>query len=316
MLYIFIGILSGFLWGLNDVYTNLLSSHIEMQFVSIIIIFALTLAFLQDFSSSLMLFCYHKSKGNIKVNISLSKPIFKYIFIAAIFAGPCGMVCGIMGITYAGPVYASVVTSCYPVIAMLLSIILLNLKPTKLRIFGVILTILSMILISIEGMALGKVTHIGTGLIFAAIAMFGWGLESVLVSMSSSKSNLSPSWLLCMRQTVSATSYLILLVLFVIFHYSEVIYVMRSLNDSFLIIACVVSALLSYVTYYNTIRNIGPSVGTVFNSTFIFWAAVISAFLGISNLGISFWYLAICLVIGIMFSVYEPKSLKLYLKRA
>ena len=305
MWYLFVGILSGLLWGLNDVYTNILSSHVLVQPVCIVIIFALLLAFFQDFSSFLAIIFYHRVKGEFRSKVIKSGIVFKYILIAAIFAGPLGMVCGIMGITYAGPVYASVITACYPACAMILSIRLLGAKPNKIKIVGVFLTIFAMVCISIDGLSIGGESHLLIGMFFALIAMIGWGLESVLVSKVSIESDFAPSWLLGMRQMISSFSYLVILLLFVIFNYTDVVYVCSSISDIWLILACIVSALFSYITYYNTIRNIGASLGTIFNSTFIFWAALISAAFGITRLSEVFWYLAILLVFGIFLSFYN-----------
>jgi drug/metabolite transporter (DMT)-like permease len=308
-MYLFIGVLSGLLWGINDVFTNILSSHILVQPVCVVIIFALLLAFFQDFSSFLAIMLYHKSLGGFQGKVARSRVVFKYIFIAAIFAGPLGMVCGIMGITYAGPVYASVITACYPACAMILSIRLLGVKPNNTKIAGVFLTILAMVCISIDGLSIGGEPHLLIGMFFALIAMIGWGLESVLVSKVSLGSDFSPSWLLGMRQMISSLSYLLILLLFFMYDFTDVAYVFSSINSIWLVLACIVSALFSYITYYNTIRNIGASLGTIFNSTFIFWAALISALLGITRLGEAFWYLAILLIFGVFLSFYDKNTL-------
>jgi drug/metabolite transporter (DMT)-like permease len=307
MIGLLIGVISGFLWGLNDVFTNLLSLHVQIEDVHTVIIFALFLALLQDLFSCFGIMNYHKIQGEFKSKLNQSKVIFWIILIAAICAGPLGMVAGIMGITYAGPVYAGVITACYPVVALILAIKILGIKPTKLKVFGIILSIIAVMSISIEGLDAGRRPEVLLGMGFAVIAMFGWGLESVMFALASEKVSLKPSWILGIRQMVSATSYLIILVIYLAINGDEVLSVVSQMNVWWLLFACIVSASFSYLTYYNAIKKIGPSLGTVFNATFIFWAAIISASIGISVLSEFFWVWAVLLIMGIFLSTREGK---------
>ena len=307
MIGLLIGVISGFLWGLNDVFTNLLSLHIHIDGVHTVIIFALFLAFLQDAFSCAGIMSYHKIQGEFKAKLNQSKVIFWVILIAAICAGPLGMVAGIMGITYAGPVYAGVITACYPVVALILAIKILGIKPTKLKVFGIVLSIVAVMSISIEGLDAGRHPELLLGMGFAVIAMFGWGLESVMFALASEKSSLKPSWILGIRQMVSATSYLIILAIYLAINGGEVLSVVSQMNVWWLVFACIISASFSYLTYYNAIKKIGPSLGTVFNATFIFWAAIISASIGISVLNEFFWVWAVLLIMGIFLSTREGK---------
>jgi drug/metabolite transporter (DMT)-like permease len=302
-----IGVIPAFLWGLNDVFTNLLSLHIQIEDVYTVVIFALFLAFLQDAFSCAGIMSYHKIQGGFTSKIKQSKVIFWIILIAAICAGPLGMVAGIMGITYAGPVYAGVITACYPVVALVLAIKVLGINPTKLKVFGIILSIIAVMSISIEGLDAGRHPELLLGMGFAVVAMFGWGLESVMFALASEKVSLKPSWILGIRQMFSAISYLIILAVYFAINKNEVLSVVLQMNVWWLVFACVISASFSYLAYYNAIKKIGPSLGTVFNATFVFWAAIISASIGISVLSEFFWVWAILLIMGIFLSTREGK---------
>ncbi|MFZ9034559.1 MAG: DMT family transporter [Francisellaceae bacterium] len=302
---IIIGVLSGLLWGLNDVFTNIYSQMALSSSTTIaIIVFALFLSLMQDAFSSTAIFSYHASRKqfNTHLRATSAKSIWLLV-LAAICAGPLGMVAGIAGIAYAGPIYAGVVTSCYPVVALILSILFLRERPTRIKIIGIILSVIAVIFISIAGERSG-IENITIGLIFAACAMLGWGMESVLFSLAAKCSDGAPSWLLAIRQSASALSYIILLVVFTLYAPAVVQTVLLQLFVPMLIAACVISASTSYLAYYHAIKRIGASLGTTFNASFIFWAGIFSILFNIASIHLSFVLWGAMLILGIYFATY------------
>lgn len=285
-----IGIISGFLWGLNDVLvkeTSIFTGH-SLDIIHNLIIFSLALAFMQDGLSCIGLSSYHRLRSNFSTKLSSAKKVFLIMAIAGIFAGPLGMVAGIMGIAYAGPVYAGVITSCYPVVALILSALIIRERVTLLKLLGIILSVIAVIFISIQGEE-SHTTNITLGLLFSLTAMFGWGAESVLFAYAYKRTLLEPSFLLALRQFSSACCSLILLLIYCVFSWPEVINILWKMEAPVLILGCALSAMFSYVTYYNAIKYLGPSLATVFNASFIFWAAVISFILQIEAVYWTFW---------------------------
>ena len=286
------------MWGLNDVFTKIISSTQALTSILLVCIFSLTLAWFQDTFSALSIFSYKTFKHNFSQAFKQSQPGWKYLLIAAIFAGPLGMVAGIIGIDFAGPVYAGTITSCYPIVTLFFSMILLGEKLSLKRFIGVLLAVTATILISV----LGEKAHIkflNLGIIFASIAAIGWGLESVLLSLAFNKTQSNMALLLGIRQCFSSCAYcIILLVLFVMgFHYWSLIESILWQPD-FLII-CIVTAFLSYMAYYYFIKFVGASIGTLFNATFIFWAAFFSEVMNIETTSRYFWLVACLLVVGL-----------------
>ncbi len=300
---IIIGIISGMLWGLNDVLTNIYSEQALFSTATFaVLVFALALSLMQDSFSCLGIFVYHHIRGSLIKNWrKTTLQNFWPLVIAAICAGPLGMVAGIMGIAYAGPVYAGVVTSCYPVIALLFAMILLREKPTKVKVVGIILSVIAVMFISITGVRSGA-EHILIGLIFASCAMIGWGMESILFSIAQKSSTQDVSWLLAIRQSASALSYLLILIILLIVDYVQTWQVMSHLFLPLLMIGCVLSASSSYLAYYHAIKRIGASLGTTFNASFIFWAGIFSVIFNITHVEHSFVVWSIMLIIGIYFA--------------
>ena len=296
---IFIGVLSGLFWGLNDVFTNIYSHTALSSFKTlVVVIFALSLSLMQDAFSCIGIFSYHKVKGSFRANWEKPKKVYLLLLIAAICAGPLGMVAGIAGIAYAGPVYAGVVTSCYPIAALILAVIFLRERPARLKLVGIMLSVIAVIFISVAGERSG-ISNISVGLLFAACAMLGWGMESVLFSLASHRATHDTSWLLAIRQFCSAVSYFILLLVIAFFYAPILLAVWADLFVPALIFAGVISAAASYLAYYHAIKQIGASLATTFNASFVFWAGFFSVLFQISNLHLSFIVWGAVLVFGI-----------------
>jgi drug/metabolite transporter (DMT)-like permease len=300
---IIIGIISGMLWGLNDVLTNVYSEQgLFSSATFVVLVFALVLSLMQDGFSCAGIYTYHYLRGSFKENLAKTRhKSFWPLVIAAICAGPLGMVTGIMGIAYAGPVYAGVVTSCYPVVALLLAMTLLREKATKLKILGIVLTVIGVMFISITGVRSGA-EHIVIGLIFASCAMLGWGAESILFSIAQKTTTEDVSWLLAIRQSASSLSYLVILSFLLLFDYQQTWQVISQLFLPLLIVGCVLSASSSYLAYYHAIKRIGASLGTTFNASFIFWAGIFSVMFNITEVQWSFILWSIVLIVGIYFA--------------
>ncbi|MCF6765438.1 DMT family transporter [Thiotrichales bacterium 19S3-7] len=308
---IILGIVSGFLWGLNDVLTNLFSLHVDLDILKSVVVFSLGLAFLQDAGSSVGILSYYLVKREVISEIKKMKRATIVIVIAALCAGPLGMVAGILGISYAGPVYAGVITSCYPIVALILSVFLIRERITNLKVIGIILSVFAVVMISVSG-AESDANYIALGMTFAAIAMFGWGMESVLFAWVHLKTNLKPMWLLAIRQFASAVSYLIILMGLLFLWHNQLVETFKQMHWPLLIISCIISASFSYILYYHTIKRIGAALGTTFNASFVFWAAIFSQLLGLSHLSISFWFWAVILIAGIYCAVsYRVPKIRL-----
>ena len=118
---ILIVVVSGVLWGLNYVFINIFSLKIDILTTSVMtIIFSLMLVFVQDVSSCVSIFSYHYIKDHEKfwTQVKSLKKVVWLLLIAAICAGP---------------IYAGVITSCYPVVALILAIVFLKERPTKIK---------------------------------------------------------------------------------------------------------------------------------------------------------------------------------------
>ena len=313
-IYFLVGILSGLLWGMNDVFTNLLGLHVAGSLFVFSLIFALILALLQDGISSCAIFCSYFLSKNISVITKDGYAGKRYLFFAAVLAGPLGLLAGILGIKYAGAVYAGAITACYPIIALLGARFFLQEQLSNVKYTGILFSVIALIAISIEGGYGAGVPKL-LGIMFSLIATFGWGVESILFTKAYRLNNCNSSSLLAIRQFYSALLYLFILSILLLINKSWVVAVMGQLHHIVLLTACVASACISYVTYYFVIKKLGASLGTMFNSTFIFWSALISLLVGLSHVTMWFWLWALVMLGGIFLSYHSPSAINLSVAR-
>ena len=124
---------------------------------------------------------------------------------------------------------------------------------------------------------------------FATCAMLGWGLESISLSLPIRKgSNHDSSFLLATRQLCSSMSYVICLIVIYYMFPVELFSMFKHFFMLKMLLICSLSAMLSYVAYYNAIKRMGASLGTTFNATFIFWAGVFSILFNITVVTLHF----------------------------
>ena len=147
------------------------------------------------------------------------------------------------------------------------------------------------------------------GLILAVVAMCGWGIESILLSLALQRTGQNPTWLLAIRQFFSVCCYVICLWLLSI-HSPQVFSEVSTLVKLhiFLSVSCVLSACVSYLAYYHFIKLRGASLGTLFNATFVFWAALLSGIGHISPVPLLFWPLAVVLLVGMGLALFSSPS--------
>lgn len=113
---LFLGVMSGVLWGLDTALTGIIlsmSPFIKTQ--KFILLAPIVSVFLHDMFSSLWMFLYIIATKQLKLVLkSLKTRSSKFICIAAIFGGPIGMAAYLMAIKYIGAGYTASISAIYP----------------------------------------------------------------------------------------------------------------------------------------------------------------------------------------------------------
>jgi len=299
----FVGLLSGLLWGLNDVLTNVLANHFILSSIQLMLLFAAFLAFLQDALSAFSIIGFYTLCSNWRLQWREMAPARRIIFTSAVCAGPLGLLCSILAINEIGAVYAGAITAAYPLVTLVGSSLYLRESLSKWRVLGVIMGVVAVVAIGFQGEAMTAEPSHFLGFVFAFISLFGWGMESVFFSAAHKRTNVNSSAILALRQLFSSACYLLIL-LFVFmssrhgFHLIDAV-----MSHPGLVVWCIVSACLSYLTYYFCIKVLSASTATLFNVSFIFWSAILSVVIGLVILSWWFWLWACLLFMGIVIAM-------------
>ncbi|WP_297518553.1 DMT family transporter [uncultured Clostridium sp.] len=271
------GLVSAITWGIDTVISGIILSMPPFRKVDGIMLFApLVVVFVHDFVGGLWLLLYLAIRGRLGLFIkSLRKKEVKYAVLAGIFGGPVGMSGYYLSIKYLGPSYAAALSSVYPIMGAVFAAIFLKEKLGPRGWGGMIISVIGVVLLSMEGSS-GAFNM--TGLIFAIMPIIGWGSESIICSIGMQNEELRPIQVLTIRQLVSGISFGVI-VLPLIGGYGVLKSMIFDRNTILLAILVSLIGAVSLGFYYISIHSIGPVKAMIINITYVIWSLLLSAVL-------------------------------------
>lgn len=182
----------------------------------------------------------------------------------------------VLAINNIGPGITSIISSIYPAVGVLLSRIFLKDKIKIHQIFGLIICLIGVILVSYSSEAVELGNKI-LGIIAASITCLAWASEAVIISHALRKININDDLALFIRQASSSIFYGIIL-LPILKAWPLTIQVM--INDKIVyLIAAALFGTLSYLFYYKSINRIGANRAMPLNISYTAWAVIFSSIL-------------------------------------
>ena len=186
MIGILTGLLSGFLWGVNNLLISLGYTHIPFAIMnredSLLWFFGIPLACvaLTDSAAAISLLLLNIGRGLFsRIRKSFCTRAGVIICFAALLGGPIGQSSYVMGIALAGPASALLLSSLYPIVGCLLASFWLKQPITKRMWIGICLSVVGGILVGYSpGQSLSDTFYMGV--IFSLLAALCWGSESVV----------------------------------------------------------------------------------------------------------------------------------------
>ena len=346
------GIISGMLWGASGTvlweginfapFTTLdpsagvdpetldeaASANLDYLVVMFGISTGLALAFLHDFFAALWVLGFNGAKGKIReYGRSLSTTPGKIVCLGAILGGPIGMSGYLLGVTFAGPVYALPITASYPALAAVLSFFILK-ERNPLRVWiGVVACICGSFIIAWGDP--GVAPNFMLGIFLSTLACIGWASEGLFSTYGMDM--LDPDVALGIREGFSA------LVLGVVVLPCLGLYMASKgltgevasgwdlvtntlgMFSSGAIWCCILGGFFggfSYIAWYRTLYTCGVARGMAFNVTYAFWGVVfgyiIMTIKGGDTTGYittNAWIGAICICVGAILVSINPREL-------
>ena len=278
------GLFSGFFWGLGVAISSLIFLKFDIS--------PFLVALIHDFFSIFVLGAILVAKtGKLDFKIFLNMRSFAVV-LAAILAGPVGMQCNLYAIKYIGASLTSSVTAIYPAVSVVLAFLFLRQRVSKNTLFGILLIVVG---IFFQSYKTEQVASFYAGLFFAFCCALAWGSESVLGSYAM-KNSLSEIEALLIRQVTSFCAYMVIY----LFSSSSIFNNITSINVLMLVVAMVISNMVSYIMYYMAINRLQPAKATGLNVSYVIWTTLFSYILLSSPLN---WQIVVTSVI-IIFGVY------------
>lgn len=298
----FLGLISGFFWGLDSVIIGLALSYPVM--IGLGIKSSLVTTFIHDsFSFILLIFLVMKlnKMGELKKVLKSKSGIT--IIIAALLGGPIGMGGYIMAINYLGSTLASSISAIYPAVGLVLAYIFLKERMKPHSIIGLMIAIVAIVLMGVSPDI--SVTNLGLGILFVSLSIIGWGSEAVIINVAL-KDNVSSEVALTIRQMTSSLTYGFIVL--PIIGYNAI---MPTIQIPVIFLIVVVSGLLgtlSYLSYYKSIDLIGATQAMGLNISYPAWAFIFQ-FLIDRKFSPYLFMLSIVIIIGSILSNDNPKEL-------
>ena len=303
------GIFAGFTWGFETVVISLamtLTPFLGKAGSSA----PFVCTFIHDLFSAILLFIFHLYRKETKNIFRLVKTRgFKWLCFSAAIGGPVGMTGYIMAVKYMGASIGAVTCAVYPAIGTVFAFVFLKEKITKTRIVFIFFTLIGVFGLNFNSQMAPKNTLLG--ILGAVMCSFGWGLEAVILTRFLKDSTVKPTYVLQIRQIVSATIYGAI-ILPVSGKYRILISVFSgsSIKTLSLILGAALFATVSYLSYYKSISKIGATKSMVLNISYTAWSVLLSVLIyrNIKQLTVQSIFFSLMIVICGILSAVDFKS--------
>ncbi len=259
----FSGLLAGFSWALDTLILSVVLSLFQMQ--DLLFMVPIISTFLHDMFSFFWIFFYLllKKKLNNIIQLLNNKGII-FIILSSLLGSLLGMGGYVLSLKSIGATYTTMISCCYPALGALFSFFFFKKRLSFLQLFGIVLCIFSVVLLSYSP----TLASFSFDFIFGLLCCIGWSLEAIVLEYSFHHHHLSYPYVLLIRQGVSMISFgLILLCI-------QPVYIIP-VYSYFIIIISALCGTLSYLFYYYAIDRIGSTKAMFLNMTYCAFSLII-----------------------------------------
>lgn len=270
------GILSGILWALDTVILGVVLATSSFTSSSAVIFLApfISTCLHDTFSSIIMIAkTVHKGLFSRTIESALHTDSGKWIILASVVAGPLGMSAYVASIKFMGPSYTAIVSSLYPALGTLLSVVILKEKMHKYQYIGLTVSVLGVILLGVTPNTT-PVNNLILGITSGVICCISWSLEAVIIAYGLKDESITSDQALTIRQTTSSLFYGVIIITLLGAWHSTLSII--STPVTLIILLSAVLGTYSYLNYYKAISKIGASRSMALNITYTAWSVVFS----------------------------------------
>lgn len=313
---VYFGLLSGLTWAIDTILIGVvLSSALFLSSEQVIFLAPLVSTFLHDLLSSLWMMVFMAFRGELKTTFSKIKTRSgRWVIFGSLLGGPIGMTCYVLAVKYIGASYTASFSAIYPAVGAFMAFLILKDRLTLKNWIGLFISILFIFLLGYSSGEMTSDNYI-IGFLFVLGAIFGWGMECVILAYGMKDDEISPEQALQVRQLVSAVTYGVLIMPFMKAYPLVGTAIMS--KEIFFIAIIALAGTASYLFYYSAIYKIGPTRAMALNISYSAWAIILSAvFLG-APLTLKMFVFSIMILVGSVLTVAGPDefSIKKLLSR-
>ncbi|WP_042462090.1 DMT family transporter [Neobacillus dielmonensis] len=303
------GVLAGATWGVDTVLVGIIMASTPfIDSAEAIFLAPFVATFMHDFFSAVWATLYMLVKGQLReVLKSLKTKNGVVIVVGALLGGPVGMTCYLLSVKYIGPAYTAAITAVFPAVSALLAALVLKEKINARVWFGVVLSVIGVIVLGYVPSAFSVGSNFGLGLLFAFGTVIAWSLEGIICAWGMKDGDMDPEHAINIRQATSGIFYAIIIVPF-IQGYDLAFSVLTSQVGWIIAITALVGT-ASYVYYYKAINIIGAARSTSLNITYVVWAIVLQLLFMSTPVSLQLIIGSLIVIMGSIFVAGNPNHL-------
>lgn len=299
-----IGIMSGILWGVNNFlfargYECLPVTQIAsgLDAFSLAIFVPVVCATINDVCAAVALLAFNGVRGMLSiVRYHLFTKAGFFVCLAALLGGPVGQSSYFLGIAFAGPSTALIITAMYPIIGCVLSYLFLHQKITFSMWLGIVISVVGAILVGYMPME-GEYSHFTLGLFCACLAAFCWGSEVVLSYYG--MTDMDPDVAITLRECISGG--VLMFVVIATGSFAILKQMLEITSGALLLSGAGVIAGFSYFLWYAANKRIGCARGMAANSTYVIWGVLLNAlFASLGSVSVQTIAGCVCVLTGVI----------------
>ena len=306
---------SGLVFSIGGIFSDNASSCAPFDRPDYRLLAPLFMAFLHDCSAACWTTLHNARTGRLgEVWWSLRSKPGRYVIAGAIFGATLGMGGYMLGLALAGAAHTLPITSLYPGVASVLAIVVLKERVSRRAAFGLVFCVAGACLVGYVPNAETSGPFFHLGILCAALAALGWGLEGVFAAKG--MDFLEPAVALNIYYIVSLILYATVIVpcatalaLPAGASLPGIAYEFLSSKGAALVVIAGFFGSCSYLGWYHSISIIGVSRAMALNISYALWGVMLASFF--TEVAITGTLVAGALVIfaGMVFVIGNPKEM-------
>lgn len=268
------GLGSGFLWGLNNVLFSLGYGVFALALPAAgTSLFPLVGAAVNDVFAALALVVVYGMRGRLSgFLVEWRHERGWAVFLAALLGGPVGQACYAIGIVWADPSYALVITASYPVLGCFMAWVFLHQPMNRGMWTGIFLVVCGAALVG--NLSLQENASVG-GILASVAAACCWAAEIVFATWGMQK--MTPEAAITFRELVSGSILTALALSAMLLGNIPLAPVWQGISSAELLWLAGMVAGFSYLLDYRANHLLGCARGMATNATYLIWGVALHA---------------------------------------